>query len=56
MKNKLKILIFLFILMTGCSTATFSVYENQIDSGMKPFMERSEHEEKINIAIPVYKF
>lgn len=56
MKNRLKILILLFILSTGCATGSFFVHEEDINAGMKPFMERTEKEDKFSISIPVYTF
>ena len=55
MKIYITIFSLMLLLFIGCSSTTIALRESQID-GMRPFMERTEDEDKINIALPIYKF
>ena len=48
-------ILLLFIFSAGCAGSNIALNGNQMNS-MKPLMERTADEDKINIAIPVYKF
>jgi uncharacterized membrane protein len=49
------IILLSFLFIIGCTSSNMALRDNQID-GMRPLMERTPDEDKINIAIPVYKF
>ena len=56
MKNAIKIVILSFIFIIGCSASSISIREDQFGEDIKPLMERTAEEDRINISVPIYKF